>query len=107
MTWSDAQKIVTDIFHRTDSFRINLAGWSRPGAVSFDLVSSMNARECFCHLAAVGILDTEKANASVLKPGQQENHSCALSLFNCTATSFFMNEPAREDPEARPDRRVR
>jgi len=62
------QKIVTDIFHRTDSFRINLAGWSRPGAVSFDLVSSMNARECFCHLAAVGILDTDKSKRFGLEP---------------------------------------
>src|SRR2546425_2808859 len=54
------REIVIDLFHRTDSFRINLAGWSRAGAVGFDLVASVNAGECFGHLAAVRILDTDK-----------------------------------------------
>src|SRR2546422_3353624 len=54
------REIVIDLFHRTDSFRINLAGWSRSGAVSFDLVSAVNAREGFGHLAAVGIFDADK-----------------------------------------------
>src|SRR3989442_15056154 len=54
------REIVADLFHRSDCVRINLAGWSRAGAVSFDLVASVNARECFGHLAAVGILDTDE-----------------------------------------------
>src|SRR5438034_1577808 len=64
------REIVADLFHRCDCFRINLAGWSRAGAVGFDLVTSVNARECFGHLAAVGILDTDEQDSLHL-------------LFNC------------------------
>src|SRR2546428_13803982 len=60
------REIVIDLFHRTDSFRINLAGWSRAGAVRFDFVASVNVRECFGHLTAVGIFDADKKQT--LKP---------------------------------------
>src|SRR5947207_11827199 len=59
----------------------DLAEWSRAGAVGFDLVTSVNARECFGHLAAVGILDTDERSEE--HTSELQSHSdlvCRLLL---------------------------
>src|SRR5712692_870955 len=77
------REIVTDFFHRFDCFRINLAGWTRAGAVSFDLFSSVNAREGFGHLAAVGILDTDEQQTLTSKTSSGRLiHKALSSDFN-------------------------
>src|SRR2546425_8521040 len=56
-------QVVAQFAHRCDGLRIHLARGPRAGAVSLHVVTAVDAREGFGHLAAIGILDADEQDA--------------------------------------------